>query len=226
MVEIFKPNLTLSVEPDGEFTLDALTIAPNSCYAARPVRFEAPPNVRLVAEVFPVLLPLRARGGLCMQALTPVRHRARNLRLGPAHGKTSVVAFVVLDGNVLGSASIAVPHASCELPGKDPSVVDTSDWYAWVNRMPPGPASFHVTGTVHLPSPGYDASLHAAAPQGINPADLILDLRITRRPGVWPQVVTAASVRYDVTDYGGPYQSVLVREPDGDAVQLQVEEVF
>ena len=29
-MEMFQPQLSLSLEPDGEFTLDAVTITPNS----------------------------------------------------------------------------------------------------------------------------------------------------------------------------------------------------
>jgi hypothetical protein len=225
-MEMFQPQLSLSIEPDGEFTLDATTITPNSCYSATRVTREPPPNVRLVAEVFPVQLHLRARKGPCMMALRPVRHRARNLKLGAEHGKTSVLAFVVLDGRVVGSASIPVPAACNKMPTKNPATIDTSDWYAWINKMPPGPASMHVTGMVQLPNPGYDASLVPAAPQGINPADLILDLVVKPRPGFWPEVITPATVRYDLAKYDGAYKTVLIREPDGDAVQLEIEEVY
>lgn len=222
-MEMFQPNLLLATEPDGEFTLHSVTITPNSCYSAGRAVLGVPATVRLVPEVLSVLLPVRVRRGPCLEVLTPVRHRLRNLRLGPQHGKTMVTAFLVNGDQVLGSASL--PVVSTQGCPKDPLVLDTSEWFAWVDRMPPGPASFHVTGTVTLPSPGFEARLEVASPQGINPADLILDLRVTRRPGVWPQVVTNVSVRYDLASYPG-YQSVLVRLPDGEAIQLAVEEVF
>lgn len=220
---MFQPNLLLATEPDGEFTLHSVTIAPNSGYSAGRAVLGVPATVRLVPEVLSVLLPVRVRRGPCLEVLTPVRHRLRNLRLGPQHGKTMVTAFLVSGEQVLGSASL--PVVSTQGCAKDPLVLDTSEWFAWVDRMPPGPASFHVTGTVTLPSPGFEARLEVASPQGINPADLILELRVTRRPGVWPQVVTNASVRYDLASHPG-YQSVLVRLPDGEAIQIEVEEVF
>lgn len=223
-MEIFEPNLLLATEPDGEFTLHSVTITPSSCYSAGRAEPGVPPSVRLVPEVFSVLLPVRVRQGPCLMMLTPVRHRLRNLQLGAKHGKTMVTAFLMSGMQVLGSASI--PVVSTQECPKDPLPLDTSEWYAWVSRMPPGPASFHVTGTVTLPSPGYEARLEVASPQGINPADLILDLRITQRPGIWPQVVTNVTVRYDVQDYAGKYSSVLVRLPNGEAIQLEVEEVF
>lgn len=223
-MEMFQPNLSLAIEPDGEFTLHSVTITPSSCYSAGRAAPGVPPTVRLLPEVFSVLLPVRVRQGPCSMVLTPVRHRLRNLQLGAKHGKTTVTAFLMNGMQVLGSASIPVVSTH-ECP-KDPMVLDTSEWFAWVNRMPPGPASFHVTGTVTLPSPGYEARLEYASPQGINPAGLILDLRVAKRPGSWPQMVTNVTVRYDVANYQGRYDSVLIRLPDGEAIQLEVEEVF
>jgi hypothetical protein len=220
-VEIFQPRLQLSAEPDGEFTLHAVTITPSSGYSAGRARPGVPPNVRLMPEVFPVLLEIRARRGPALQVLTPVRHHLRNLKLGPKHGKTSVLAFAMLGDRVVGSASI--PIGPCHDGPKNPVTVDTSDWYAWLNQMPPGPASFHVTGVVQLPTPGFDATLVRAEPQGINPTELILDLKVTPRPGIWPQVVTPVSVRYDQRPAGAMYQGVLVREPDGDAAHVEVD---
>lgn len=66
--------------------------------------------------------------------------------------------------------------------------------------------------------------LVSASPQGINPHQLILDLRVTELPGVWPQIVTSVSVRYDQSP-SIDYDSVLIREPDGDTVVVDVDVV-
>jgi hypothetical protein len=226
MLDIFQPQLRLLVEPDGEHTLLALTLAPNSLYSSGKAELGVPPSVRLIPEVASVLLHIRTRKGFGIQIPRPLRHRLGNLRLGQAHGKTSMMAFAMVDGCIVGSASIPVDSCTTT-PNPNPSIsVDTSDWYAWVNAMPPGPKSFHVTGVVYAPTPGYEVDLSPASPQGINPKDLILDLQLRPRPGIWPQVITPISVRYDVENYAGNYESVLVREPDGDAVQLPVEIAF
>lgn len=226
MLEIFQPQLRLLGEPDGEYTLQALTLAPNSLYSAGQAELGVPPTVRLTAEVASVLLHIRTRKGFGIAMVRPLRHRLPNLQLGPARGKTSVMAFAMIDDRTVGSSSIIV-DACGVTPNPNPSIsVDTSDWHAWVNAMPPGPASFHVTGVAYAPTPGYEVSLSPATPQGINPKDLILDLNLRARPGVWPQVITPMSVRYDVENYAGNYESVLVREPDGDAVQMPVETAF
>ena len=224
MIKMFEPQLTLAREPDGEFTLHSVTITPNSCYSAGRVELAPPPNVRLLPEVQPVLLNVRVRKGPCLQVLTPVRHRVHDLKLGESSGKTSVLAFVVVNGAVAGSASLQVNDpGTCVNPSPKP--VDTADWYAWINRMPPGPASFHLIGTVLVPNPGVSARLVKATPQGINPAELIMDLELDQAPGFWPQRVTSVSVRYDESPLGVAYTGVLIRIPDSDAVHIDVEEV-
>lgn len=223
-MEMFRPNLTLTSEPDREFTLHAVTLAPNSCYSAGRPRAEVPPTVRLLPEVFPVILPVHMRKGRCLMVLTPLRYRLRNLELGAAFGKTTVTAFAMCGDQILGSASVPVTASHECSPGATP--VDSSDWFAWVNRMPPGPGSFHVTGTVTMPTPGYDVALKPATPQGINPQELILDLIVTERPGTWPQVLTPMTVRYDQQPYEGNYSGVLVRIDEDDAVHLDVQDVF
>ncbi len=219
MKAVFQPNLTLAREPDGEFTLHAVTVTPNSSYSAGRARQGVPANVRILPEVAPILLDLRHRGGIALQVLTPVRHTLRNVDLA---GKTSVTAFAVLDGAVVGSTTVAIDQ---QVAGTGP--VSTSDWYAWADRMPPGPATLRVQGVVQLPTPGWSATLTKAAPQGINPRDLILDLDV-RPPGggFWPEVVTPATVTYVEEEYGGAYETVLVRIPGLDAVQLVVEDVY
>jgi hypothetical protein len=224
MKEIFQPHIQLLQEPDGEFTLHAVTLTPNSGYSAGRAYPGVPPTVRLTAETFSVILDLHVRRGPALQVPRPVRHHLRNLRLGAQHGKTTLTVFAMLRGDIVGSASIPIQPAH-ECPTKDPVTVDTTDWYAWTSRMPPGPASFHVAGVVHLPSPGYEARLERATPQGINPRELILDLKVTPRPGIWPQVITQASLRLDEESPSIEYDGVLIREPDGDSVHLDVETV-
>lgn len=220
-MEIFKPNLQLAAERDGEYTLHAVTITPSSAYSAGRARPGVPANVRILPEVFPVLLDIRVRRGRALHVLTPVRHHLGNLKLGPQHGKTSVLAFAMIGDHIVGSSSIPVDPVH---PPRGTVHVDTSDWYAWLNKMPPGPASFHVHGTVQLPTPGFEVRLVPASPQGINPRQLILDLLVTPLPGIWPHIVTSVSVRYD-QGRAIDYETVLINEPDGDSVGVDVDVV-
>lgn len=78
--------------------------------------------------------------------------------------------------------------------------------------------------TVSAPTPGYEASLKPAEPQGINPRDLILDLTVTAKPGIWPDHVAEIPVSYVKSPYAREYDTVLVRLPDGHGIPLKIEE--
>jgi hypothetical protein len=105
------------------------------------------------------------------------------------------------------------------------AILGTSDWYAWLNKMPPGPASFHVTGVVTVLTPGYDVRLLRSSPQGSDPLELLLDLAVTGLPGTWPRQATHVSVRYDA-DAAVSYNKVRIRWPGGTPVSLEVEVVY
>lgn len=229
MKTLFEPQIVLRKEPDGEYTLHTVTVTPNSCYAAGSAEAAPPPTVRLLPEVQPVLLHIKHRNGRCLQVPKAVRHCIQDLRLGAAAGKTTLMVFAMVGEAIVGSSSIDVSDLGrIDVgDGKDkPTPIDTSDWFAWVNAMPPGPPSLHVTGIVTAPNPGYEARLAPASPQGINPRDLILNVSLTRKPGVWPQVVTQIPVRYDVEEYKDNYDTVLVTLPDGSGIPLKIEKVY
>jgi hypothetical protein len=75
--------------------------------------------------------------------------------------------------------------------------MNTRNWSAWLNLMPPKPDDFHVVGEVEVGNPGVQAELHYKVPQGINPAILQLDLHLVQRPGIWPLPMTWVQCRYD-----------------------------
>lgn len=238
-MELFQPSLSLVLQRNGRFTLRSVTLTPNSCFYAGRAEIGVPPNVRVLPEVLPVLLHINRRGGpICLQVITPVHHQLRNLELGPEAGKTTVTAFVLLDGMVVGSASIPVTEPAVEVgteeegkkkkPGYGDGAVcpfETRDWYAWVNLMPPGPPSFHVVGSVLAPTPGYEARMKPAVPQGINPNQLILEIELVPLPGFWPQVLTWISARYDQENYDGAYTEVAIRCGGEIYAVVPVEEV-
>lgn len=100
------------------------------------------------------------------------------------------------------------------------------EWYAWLNTMPPGPHKLIVTGDVLVGNPGIEALLTMHEPQGINPAILLLDLNLVQKPGMWPQVMTCASARFDrLVPPGKKYTSVTILTSDGTVAEIKVEEV-
>lgn len=75
--------------------------------------------------------------------------------------------------------------------------MNPSNWYAWLDLMPPKPDELHVIGDVEVGNPGVQAELQERVPQGINPAILLLELHLMQRAGVWPQIISVAQCRYD-----------------------------
>lgn len=226
---MFEPNLRLIREFDGEFTLQALTLTPSACWQAGVARATTPPQVLLLPEVQGVILEMRHDAGPCTQAVNPVRHCLSNLQLGDQHGKTTIAAFVMHGDQILGSSDIDVRQLgqTDQGPAQDQTaIINTFDWYAWVNRMPGGDPSFFVTGSVTLANPGFRVSLQPSRPQGINPRQLLMNLEVERLPGMWPQVVTTRTVRYEISPYQNNYDGVLIQLPDGRGIRLDIEEVY
>jgi hypothetical protein len=106
-----------------------------------------------------------------------------------------------------------------------PAEIETRDWYAWLNEMPPKPNDFHVTGEVLVPNPGVDIELVTHSPQGFNPRILILDLLLIQRPGIWPQVLTWKPARYDKVVSDDPYDEVTVLYQGQSVAQIPVDRV-
>ncbi|MCR9118629.1 MAG: META domain-containing protein [bacterium] len=88
--------------------------------------------------------------------------------------------------------------------------VETRDWYAWNNKMPPKPDDFHIVGEVEVVNPGIEVSLIPLVPQGINPRILLMGLHLRQLPGIWPQVLTSKQVRYDKVMVDSDYESVTI----------------
>ena len=105
----------------------------------------------------------------------------------------------------------------------EPRIGDPAgEWRAWVDLMPPGPATLHVTGEVWVPHPIYRVKLIPRAPQGINPRDLILDL-YPAFDGI--QQVGRAKGHYR-QEAGTGFDTVTVRFPDGTSRTFDVEEAL
>jgi hypothetical protein len=74
--------------------------------------------------------------------------------------------------------------------------METKNWSAWIDLMPPGPKTLHVQGEVRVGTPTSKAVLSPKVPPGINPTILQLDLKI--EPHAGPAVMTWVKARYDV----------------------------
>lgn len=105
--------------------------------------------------------------------------------------------------------------------------METRNWYAWINLMPPQPDDFHVIGEVFVDNPGMLPVLYFKVPQGINPSILLLDMSLIQQPGFWPQVRTWVQCRFDLvlSPESTRYTDVEVFFEDGTTVQMVVDEV-
>jgi hypothetical protein len=101
-----------------------------------------------------------------------------------------------------------------------PPAGECSEWDAWHDHMPGGPATLIVSGVCKFPDESYQAKLRRREPQGINPKDLLLELIVTEEPG-WEEMETTLEVRYEEqTDF--EYDTVTILP---DVVTVPVKEV-
>lgn len=105
--------------------------------------------------------------------------------------------------------------------------MDTKNWYAWINLMPPKPDDFHVVGEVFVGNPGIETHLCVREPQGINPNILLLDLHLVQKPGMWPQVMTWVQARFDkiLTKDSPKYEEVEIFLNEESIAKVSVDEV-
>ena len=68
---------------------------------------------------------------------------------------------------------------------------------------------------------GVVAVVTPAAPQGINPRILILDVKTKTLPGIWAQLLTPIPAQYTKAPYAsGTYDSIHLRYPDGSSIMI------
>lgn len=105
--------------------------------------------------------------------------------------------------------------------------METRNWRAWINLMPPKPGDFHVTGEVYVSNPGIKPELTPRIPQGINPAILLLDLKLIQQPGMVAQVMTWAKTNFKETmpPKSQGYSEVEIHFNGESIAQIKVEEI-
>jgi hypothetical protein len=104
-----------------------------------------------------------------------------------------------------------------EVPPDSGEVGSCRDWTAI--HDPPGSSVLRVSGVCRFPAPGYSVELRRHEPQGVNPADLLLD-RIVRSPaGPVAEAVTDVEVSYaEETELD--YQTVTIL-PGGPSIKVE-----
>jgi len=230
----FVPRLGLR-PGKGTLRLSASTIVPSGHYKPLPGQIGAPDGIATVPETFPVTLPLSYQAGPGTQAFTTVRHQPFDLT-GLNESHQYIVAFLTLDGKVLGQGTIGNPRysfgaslmvMSADADDKDQrgGAVQPMSWAAWANSTPPSPRSLHVMGEVLVPNPGVTVKLQRAVPQNFNPTILALDLLFQQGPGIWPQVVVPRNVDYVEAPYLEQHKEVSIVSGGQPIAKVEIEEV-
>jgi hypothetical protein len=241
MQNLFTPTIDFRRTADGTLVLHATVTAPNGCYSAGeatvedgielepfpigdgPVAFEPQPVVRLNVQYMDKTY--------CTQALKTLRFRAE---LGDVEGDVVLVETAV-DGRTMSRMETALPTQKTAAP--DSGLVEAEDFNAFLNKLP-GPGAndptLTVSGTAVLADPGFDAELVAAdestageVRSSLDPIEggstLFLELTVTEREGIFPQVIDRETVRFRTS---GPdaerYERVVVVEPSGAFFTLPV----
>ena len=86
--------------------------------------------------------------------------------------------------------------------------LETREWEAVQNLMPPKPDQFYVTGRVCVPNSGIRARLVPTVPQGKHSNILMLDLILTQDPISGCSEPGCIPVRYDQVIQGPQYTQV------------------
>lgn len=102
---MFEPVLSLVGNEEGTFDLFSVTLVPDTSYRGLPPYSGIPEGMMVTPETEPVILPLQRVSDWAMQVANPITQALYEIPLG--QGKTQVVAFVVLDGKVLGKGVVS-----------------------------------------------------------------------------------------------------------------------
>ena len=101
-------------------------------------------------------------------------------------------------------------HAQATKVGELKSVV------AWVNKMPGGPPSLHIVGSITAPTPCYDAIVEYKGETTSTPKTYQIIVKLQSKPGVCIQVLSDIGFHYVQPNYSGNADSAQATS-DNDA---------
>jgi hypothetical protein len=101
---------------------------------------------------------------------------------------------------------------------------ELSDLHAWVDKMPPGPASIHATGKITAPTPCYDALAEFAGLDKSNPPIYLVKVTLRQRPGPGAciQVVSNIAFSYSQPNYTDNAEKMTIFS-DQDSKTIPIE---
>ncbi|MCD0421625.1 hypothetical protein LOC51_30795 [Rubrivivax sp. JA1024] len=208
----FHPELSLTIEADGQFTLRVRVLVPNGCYSAGKFSEGAPPDTAQLPETRSFTFEIEERSGICTQAEQYVT--AIKSDLEPDQGHRSLAVYVVIGGKVVGQAAIAFPPLAtlqALLRTDDPkypivpetvSAVVTSDLIGEHTTLT-------VSCMVEVPNPGFTATLRPLK-MGNELSILLLELIVTPPDEVVIQPHSTVVAKYVDENYRGHYSDASI----------------
>ncbi len=118
---------------------------------------------------------------------------------------------------VLAPLTAAVLLAGCAADTPSPTALPTPapdsavchDWQAVLVPTSATLSRLYVSGAYNLPTTGHEIDLRRRVPQGINPADLLLETSVTPPSGRTIQMIWTVRVSYD-EETETPYETVTI----------------
>jgi hypothetical protein len=97
------------------------------------------------------------------------------------------------------------------------------DLHAWIDKMPPGPASIHATGKITAPTPCYDAVAEFAGLDKSNPPIYLVKVTLRPRPGVCIQVVSNVAFSYVQPNYADNAEKMtMFSDQDSKTITIEI----
>jgi hypothetical protein len=123
---------------------------------------------------------------------------------------------------MLGAVTI-MGVASIQSNAQATKVGELSELHAWVDKMPPGPASIHATGKITAPTPCYDAVAEFAGLEKSNPPIYLVKVTLRQRPGVCIEVLTNIAFSYVQPNYADNAEKMTIfSEQDSKTIPIEM----
>ncbi|WP_170476954.1 hypothetical protein [Ruegeria arenilitoris] len=202
-MEFFKPQLSIKINPNlKSYDVEATVVVPTGCYVKVGASAGAPPDQYTLPEVEPITLAIKSTDGPCIQAPQVLTFKVRWLPL--TIGKTTVLAFVTVDGDVVATGSkrivsfsndIIASAADTALPPPG-SGIEINSVSAWINAQPPQPPSLIAIVNVTAPCLNYEFTFDDKGPFGITGKTRLVEL-IATLPDACDRVIFEGPVRFE-----------------------------
>lgn len=123
-----------------------------------------------------------------------------------------------------GLALVAAPQGHAQTNGIQCPVLASSDWQAWVDKMPGTDGQrLHVSGRITLPGPGYKLAFETGiADRMAKPTQQVV-LTATAPDGMTAQVLETVQISGDIPALASGYTAVMVL--CGDTVIARIDKV-